>query len=141
MAVEALLSRLQKVKARGNDRWSACCPAHSDKSPSLSIRLLDDGRILIHCFTGCGAADVISAVGLEYAELFPEESKDHSKPAVRQPFSAQDALRALSSESGVIAIAVADMAEGRDFSRADVERINLAAGRISTALEYVCGRD
>jgi hypothetical protein len=137
MAIAELLSRLRKVKPAGPGKWMACCPAHEDRSPSLSIRLTDDGRILLKCFTGCGAADVISAVGLEFVDLFPE-STETRKP-IAQPFSAADALRALSAESGVIAVAVADIVDGKAFTEADVERINLAAGRITTALEYVYG--
>lgn len=138
MAITDLLSRLNKVRSTGAGKWSACCPAHADRSPSLAVRLTDDGRILIKCFAGCGAADVIDAVGLDFVDLFPE-STEHHKP-MNQPFTAADALRALSNEAGVIAIAVADIADGRAFTHDDAERINLASGRISTALEYVYGR-
>ncbi|MEM9355837.1 MAG: toprim domain-containing protein [Pseudomonadota bacterium] len=39
----------------------ACCPAHDDSKPSLSIK---DGRngLLLHCFAGCGYADVRAAL-------------------------------------------------------------------------------
>lgn len=49
--VNRLLDPLEKVKKTGTDRWIARCPAHADKSPSLSIRYADD-RILLHCFGG-----------------------------------------------------------------------------------------
>lgn len=94
--------------------------------------------MLVHCFGGCGAADVISAVGLEYSDLFPE-LVDHRYAPVRQPFSASDALRALAVESGVIAIAIADIADGKPMNFADSARVSLASGRIQTALEYVHG--
>ena len=61
--VELLLGRLEGVKPRGNASWIARCPAHSDKSPSLSIREADD-RVLIHCFASCSACEVVAAVGL-----------------------------------------------------------------------------
>ena len=44
MTVDTLLSRLDMVKSAGNDRWYARCPAHQDKSPSLSIRDTEIGR-------------------------------------------------------------------------------------------------
>lgn len=40
----------------------ACCPAHDDKTPSLSIGQTRDGRPLVHCFTGCRGVDVIAAL-------------------------------------------------------------------------------
>jgi len=71
MTAEVLLSRLEQVKQTGKDRWLARCPAHPDKHPSLNIRETPDGKVLIKCFTGCGAADVVAAVGLELSDLFP----------------------------------------------------------------------
>lgn len=68
---ETLLSRLESVRGKF-PRWMAKCPAHSDKSPSLSITAKDDGRVLIHCHAGCGAADVMAAVGLSLSDLFPD---------------------------------------------------------------------
>jgi predicted protein tyrosine phosphatase len=135
MDVEALLSRLSGLRKAGADKWQAKCPAHDDRSPSLAIRQLDDGRILIHCFAGCGASDVVAAVGLEVSDLFPERLGEFKR--VRHPFSAADALRALRRESGIVAMAAADVAEGKPID--DQERIALAAERIADALEYVDG--
>jgi DNA primase len=90
MAVEQLLSRLAKVKATGVFKWAACCPAHEDKNPSLVIRQLDDGRILLHCFGGCEALDVVEALGLSMTDLFPERLGELKQ--VAHPFSAADAF-------------------------------------------------
>lgn len=138
MAVEALLANLRKVKPNGPGKWMACCPAHGDKHPSLAIRELDDGRVLIHCFTGCEPLAVLDAAGLTFADVMPERLTDHAKPQ-RRPFTALDALRCLSCESGVVAIAIADLADGCVFTDADAARISLASERLQTALEYVDG--
>ncbi len=63
------LSHFDKVKAVGQNKWIALCPAHGDKSPSLSIRLADD-KILLHCFAGCTAEEVTKAAGLSIKDLF-----------------------------------------------------------------------
>ena len=42
--------------------WIACCPAHDDRRPSLSIRDGDDGKLLVYCHAGCGQEDVIAAL-------------------------------------------------------------------------------
>lgn len=133
MDVNDIVARLEKAKRTSRDSWLACCPAHKDRTPSLTIRALDDGRILIHCFTGCGAADVMAAIGLETADLFPAPIADHL-PAVRQPFSAADALRALRREVAVCALSSADLAEGKPVDR---ERLFLASERIADACEYI----
>lgn len=66
--LETLLERLEGVSGR-NGRWQARCPAHEDRSPSLAITESDD-KILIHCFAGCSAADIMAAVGLQLGDLF-----------------------------------------------------------------------
>jgi putative DNA primase/helicase len=44
--------------------WIARCPAHDDRSPSLSVGCADDGKVLVHCHAGCKQAEVISALRL-----------------------------------------------------------------------------
>ena len=46
---------------RSASGWTARCPAHDDRTPSLSIGWRD-GRVLLHCFGGCTQADVIDAL-------------------------------------------------------------------------------
>jgi hypothetical protein len=133
-AVEKLLSRLDKVKRTGQGRWAARCPAHDDKGPSLSIRELDDGRVLLHCFAGCDVHEVLSAVGLEISDLFPDKPLSHGK-AERRPFPAADVLRCLAHEALVIAAAVPSMLSGQPFSEADRERLIVAASRIQAAVD------
>lgn len=42
--------------------WMARCPAHNDRTPSLSIRQLPSGKILFHCFAGCSYSDIQQAI-------------------------------------------------------------------------------
>lgn len=64
------------VKALGGtwsrSRGMCCCPAHADRTPSLSISL---GRqaILVHCFAGCSNDDVLEGLarsGVRIRDLF-----------------------------------------------------------------------
>jgi putative DNA primase/helicase len=41
--------------------WTACCPAHEDRSPSLSISQRD-GTVLVYCHAGCPQEYVIAAL-------------------------------------------------------------------------------
>ena len=68
-----ILDRLDKLTGR-DGRYTALCPAHDDKSPSLSITETQDGKVLIHCHAGCSAGDIVEAVGLELKDLFPESN-------------------------------------------------------------------
>jgi hypothetical protein len=131
--VDNLLSRLDRVKQTKPDSWMACCPAHADRSASLSIRETDDGRILIHCFAGCSVHDVIGAAGLSIDELFPPRPLHHSKPE-RRPFPAADVLRAIGFEAVVVAAAGVSLLAGHPFSEIDRERLILAVQRIQSAM-------
>ena len=74
--IAELLTRLDKVTGK-YPKWSARCPAHMDRSPSLGIRQLDDGKILINCLAGCGAVDVMDAIGMSLSDLFPADNGRH----------------------------------------------------------------
>lgn len=42
--------------------WKACCPAHDDHNPSLTISEGDQGRVLVHCKANCSQGSVIAAL-------------------------------------------------------------------------------
>lgn len=129
-----LLSRLDKVRQTGPDSWMACCPAHDDKSASLSIRQADD-KTLIHCFAGCSVHEVVGAVGLDISDLFPPR-QHHGNPE-RRPFPAMDALRGIAFEALVVSAAASALLAGHPFTPADRERLSIAATRIQSALSAV----
>jgi hypothetical protein len=45
---------------RAGSVWMAHCPAHVDRTPSLSLRDADDGKVLVRCHAGCDQREVIS---------------------------------------------------------------------------------
>lgn len=138
MIVEDFLSRLHKVKRTGQGTWLACCPAHGDKNPSMSVKEGDDGRVLVNCFAGCAVGEIAGAIGLNISDLFPPTSSHHDKP-IKPPFNARDALEACALEMTVVIICAADMAKGKTLSDSARQRLLLAASRISTAVGRVNG--
>lgn len=71
--IDIVLERLDEARPCGTG-WRACCPAHGDTNPSLSISEGADGRVLMHCFAGCSIEDVVYALGLEMRDLFPRSN-------------------------------------------------------------------
>jgi len=134
MAIEALLSRLQGVKRTGKDRWIAQCPAHEDKRPSLAIRELSDGKIILHCFALCDVQSVLSAVNLEFDALYPERAIDAKGKPEHRPFPAADVLRAIAFEARLVSLAALDMAHGKTLSDEACKRLLLANQRIAGGL-------
>jgi hypothetical protein len=78
--VRTVLERVKKVR-RAGDGWVACCPAHEDAAPSLSIAEGRDSRALLRCHAGCSLPEILTAIGLSTADLFAD---DVNRP-VRSP--------------------------------------------------------
>lgn len=95
--IEKVLSRLPNHKPSGNG-FAACCPAHDDHNPSLSITEANDGKVLLKCFAGCPAEQVVAAIGLQKVDLFPT-CQDTPLPYASRPepwtfATAEDAITA-----------------------------------------------
>lgn len=124
--LERLLSSLDKVEKlpQGNHqaRYRACCPAHGDKNPSLSITLSNSDTILLKCWAGCSANDVVNAVGMEMTDLFPDTQKHHVAP-VKRPFSADQAAKTIASDAMTIATAAAKLRKSEPLSQDDIDEV------------------
>lgn len=80
----------QVVDALGG-RWSGrqgmcCCPAHDDRTPSLSIGLAGNA-VLFHCFAGCTSEEVLDGLkrrGIQPRDLF--DGKGGPIAPVTRPF-------------------------------------------------------
>ena len=77
MARMLLLVHGAKQTGRG---WSALCPAHDDRNPSLSIAQGDDGRVLLKCHAGCETPAIVAAFGLKECDLFKPSGQTRSAP-------------------------------------------------------------
>ena len=86
--LEQILSKLKGVKRNGNG-WLACCPAHKDDSPSLSITE-SGGKLLLHCFAGCGFSDILAAVGMKGNRPPPSRPFRLVPPPQRKPLTFLD---------------------------------------------------
>ena len=58
MTAETIAKALGGRKAGSG--WSARCPAHDDRTPSLSLRDTGDGKVLVRCHAGCDQDEVIA---------------------------------------------------------------------------------
>lgn len=137
MSVDLLLSRLEGVTRTPGGSYKARCPAHQDKHPSLTVKETPDGVVLIKCWAGCTAAEVVSAAGLDMVDLFPPRAADPrlvGKP-VRRPFPATDILRTIAFEALIVGCAAATLAAGEPLALIDRERLMLAVSRIQEALQ------
>ena len=81
-----LHGKLDKSKRTG-DKLTARCPAHEDKTPSLSVTIGDTGDcVVVHCFAGCATEDVVAALGWEMSDLFVSDANRPPVSSSRQVY-------------------------------------------------------
>ena len=135
--IERLLDRLNAPRRAGAG-WVSRCPAHQDKTASLSLAEGDGGTVLLHCFAGCPAVDVVAAVGLSLADLFERPPASHRlSPAQRRALSRETriarqwaALGAALPELAVIEVAVGLVVARRGLRADDHARVVAAHNHI-----------
>lgn len=76
--LDAFIDRLDGVKRLKSGSYIAKCPAHEDSSPSLSVSLGSDGKVLVHCFVGCSVERIVQSLGMKMTDLWPESDSSLS---------------------------------------------------------------
>jgi hypothetical protein len=121
--IDLVLARLDKVKAVGPGKWMARTPTRDEKTPSLSVRELDDGRVLLHDFGGDSTADVLAAIGLTIRDLFPGEHQPRRGPS----------KTAIRHEHAVYQIGLSMQMQGCRLSAEDQARFEIAKQRLGVS--------
>ena len=131
-----LLERLDGVKQLAPSRWMARCPSHQDRSPSLSVREMEDGRVLLHCFAGCEVGDVLGSLGLSFRDLYPERLPGVGYAPVRVRIPPGERLVLVDHEVTVAALILADVLRDRLVDESQWKRLAEAAARIGEARDH-----
>ena len=136
LPIHLVLNGLIGVRQRQPSQWSARCPAHDDRGPSLSVRETPEQAVLLHCFAGCTVNDITVALGLNKADLFPLRNSMPGEP--RFPprlLTAGQALELLRLETMLTLVAASNLSRGIALTEQDRSRLLTAVGRI----EYLYG--
>ena len=81
ITLEQIASRCDKVRWKSKDSFLACCVAHNDRNPSMSVTEAPNGTLLAHCHAGCPQDAVIEALG------FFDRKDDYTPIRKSQPVS------------------------------------------------------
>jgi hypothetical protein len=126
---------------RSGNRWMARCPAHDDRSPSLSITERD-GRIFLHCFAGCAYADIVAASrsrGLWWPERARTQRSRADRARLAREYAEAQRIRVETAYFADTAVVMAEWAL-EELPTEDPERAvhtSLLAGlRVSAEAEY-----
>ncbi|HUX81257.1 MAG TPA: hypothetical protein VMV35_00310 [Halothiobacillus sp.] len=139
--IDSFLACLDGVKRTGQGKWIAKSPTRNERTASLSIRLTDDGRVLLHDFGGSDAAEILAALGLNWVQLIPPHLRTNRSysPAERQGHDARAALNTISMAASLTRICANRLADGRPLAKDDRDQLRRASHDIETALRAVQG--
>jgi hypothetical protein len=127
----AEIAGLLGARQNGQSGYTARCPAHDDKNPSLAVREGRDGRTLIRCFAGCEPVAIVHAIGLDLRDLFDGVGFAQSIVQQRRTMTADDLEHEIQGELRRILDAesertgfpeVATLVRHRNAARAIIER-------------------
>lgn len=129
-----ILAKLRGVRPRNKaqTKWFALCPVHEEKTPSLSITELSDGRVLMYCF-GCGAGfeQIIEAIGLRKHWGFPDTAPTR---LTSNHFQVREVIRAFEVELQIASHLCSNIAAGRVFNKHDRARALQCAKRLAAIM-------
>jgi hypothetical protein len=135
-----IIDRLDRPKQTRPGCWVAGCPCcQSRRGRPVSVRVLEDERILLHAFCGCGTDAVLAALGLTLGDLFPERLPGHNYPQPHSRIPVRDLLEAIDHEITVAAIILADARLARAVTDEQWQRVAQAAARIGAARDHARG--
>ena len=117
--------------SRGHEQISACCPAHDDRRPSLSVGLGGDGKVLFYCHAGCSHIEIREVLGLGNSDPFHSMPRDRTRSGRTESRSPLPSLELLTA---------ARMRLSAD--EAMIERLEAERGwRLGVVLAYGLGLD
>lgn len=107
--VQTVLEALKRAGSRGimtkaGERWQYQCPTHEDRKPSLTVSRKSDGTVLLKCHAGCSTEAVLSSLGLEMKDLFPnvQDSGNHVRRKDPTDQKASDQKRSDQKDNGKV---------------------------------------
>jgi len=123
MTPEDFVSRLTNVNKRGNGKWLCSCPSHSDSDPSLSVGQTNTGKILLRCFAGCSALDVVTAMGLRLEDLFPDAYEENPLAFAQREIAQREKLKSdISYANTFLNILTSNLKKGQAVSENDIKK-------------------
>ncbi len=134
---------LLHAKQQG-DGWLACCPAHNDKTPSLSIKQKDNSRdVILHCFAGCDFLDILRSLSAYSPLPFTSDFQNRTikRPTIDHATKEADERNAFYARQIVQASRPLDAVEPvlRYLKNRGIESVNSSALRAHRNLKYSPG--
>ena len=144
MTATELLPLLDGVRPRDSGKWVSRCPAHQDKSPSLTIAEGNRG-LLLKCWAGCTLREITGALNVSVKDLFFDTAAtaDERRHAMEQRHQAREKEQAAYKAAGLRidalreAEALIHSARGISIEKWSNEQLNTALDRLGAAYQLL----
>jgi len=122
--------------------FRARCPAHDDRSPSLSIDVGDDERILLYCHAGCTYNAILFAAGIDAGDMTIDATekgvkKRSDKIITGGSMTAKNRQKVNEKCTATFEFYDADGAIVATKRRYDYDEINVATGEVERGKRFV----
>jgi hypothetical protein len=131
-ATDLVLSRLPGARQVADGKYVCRCPAHKDKSPSLSISRGEHG-VLLYCHAGCSIEAILTALDLSASQLFDDVPWSGLPGKPTRPWIGRQVLEGVAHEATVVLLMASNMMGGAVLSEADMDRLTEAQERLEHA--------
>jgi hypothetical protein len=133
MNIGDFLNRLERVRQLPDGQFFASCPTlahkHGDRSAGLKIKETGDGKIILHCFSGCHSEAITDAMGLTLSDLFPAPDKStHTGRRDRRSYISKAAWKSVITDAALTLITIDN--SDQDISESDRQAQRQAADRL-----------
>jgi hypothetical protein len=139
--IDTVLGRLNNPKPTGRDRWRSICPSCGGSNASaFSVGIRIDDAVLLKCHKGCDIGQVLAAMCLEMADLYPRsDGPGGGSPPLRRRamMSARQAIDLIEFECLLVWTAAFNLANGHALTADDLSRLAVAGRRVQAAIDEV----
>lgn len=97
MTADEVAGRLVKARRTGAG-WSACCPAHEDRTPSLSINDGESG-VVVRCHAGCTQDAVLMALESQGIDIRRPKTNGHADVSLLLSLESLSAAKGITLET------------------------------------------
>jgi RecA-family ATPase len=146
--------RLPLPRVREDGRYAtACCPAHDDRRPSLTVAVGEDHSVVLYCHAGCSLDQIAAALAIDPSEFsgraaLPKSDFETLVAAeMRRIEVREDARRRLAAEALDLAYLppvgetlADDLLQPRQTRKYTVDRLHLAGGNSVLISGYKVGK-
>lgn len=117
-------------------RFRTRSPLRNDRTPSIYISATDDGTVLVKDFGGDGVTEMLSAIGVDIASLFPPRPDQHYVKPTPGRMAALDLVRYLKDDLLLVLAFARMIKRGEKPLETDFIALGKAIDRIHDCLSF-----